>query len=392
MNNNDQENRKGNMNNSDEKPAKDGGTAADRNSAARKSSSSIAVKLNMRMTGRLFAVISSINLLLIIFSLIFIGWTAEKTVSRAAAGLSEQPVGTGFFQYEIDKLAIAKTDVPLEGHELHDSFVKQLSRRGAEGSRILGLLPADADTLSVGQRVWALKYSLMTDIQGASYRLVYSVGSDLRGLVIIFLVLFGFELIILVSESLKSGRIIRKTLRPIYELAESARTLNEEVAALGAISEERQLEALAGVLSDIDANKLDRQIAVDSTQEELKGLASAINAMLRRINASYQSQVQFVSDASHELRTPISVIQGYVSLLDRWGKNDEKTMQESIDAIKAETQNMKELVEQLLFLARGDNETIQLHRESFEACEMIEEIVREAQMIDSTHSFELDLK
>ncbi len=52
---------------------------------------------------------------------------------------------------------------------------------------------------------------------------------------------------------------------------------------------------------------------------------------------------------------------------------------------------MKELVEQLLFLARGDNETIQLHREIFDACEVVDEIIRETQMIDSNHNFEIDL-
>jgi two-component system, OmpR family, sensor histidine kinase ArlS len=47
-------------------------------------------------------------------------------------------------------------------------------------------------------------------------------------------------------------------------------------------------------------------------------LADAINDLLMRINESYQAQVRFVSDASHELRTPIAVIQGYANMLDRW--------------------------------------------------------------------------
>lgn len=63
------------------------------------------------------------------------------------------------------------------------------------------------------------------------------------------------------------------------------------------------------------------------------------------------SSLRFVSDASHELRTPISVLQGYVNMLDRWGKEDEKVLEESIEAIKGETEHMKKLVEQLLFLA-----------------------------------------
>jgi signal transduction histidine kinase len=110
--------------------------------------------------------------------------------------------------------------------------------------------------------------------------------------------------------------------------------------------------------------------------------------MLDRINDSYRAQVRFVSDASHELRTPISVIQGYANLLDRWGKNDEKTLQESINAIKDEAANMKDLVEQLLFLARGDNDTILLQPEVFSLSDLAGEVVGEFTMIDATHQFE----
>ncbi len=101
--------------------------------------------------------------------------------------------------------------------------------------------------------------------------------------------------------------------------------------------------------------------------------------------------MRFVSDASHELRTPISVIQGYANLLDRWGKKDEKALQESIEAIKSETESMKDLVKQLLFLARGDNDTLQLHKQDFDSFDVIDETVSEVQMIDPSNKFELDL-
>ena len=65
-------------------------------------------------------------------------------------------------------------------------------------------------------------------------------------------------------------------------------------------------------------------------------------------------QMRFVNDASHELRTPIAVIRGYTDMLDRWGKTDEAVLDESIAALKSESEHMHDLVEQLLFLARGD--------------------------------------
>ena len=118
-------------------------------------------------------------------------------------------------------------------------------------------------------------------------------------------------------------------------------------------------------------------------------LEKAINNLLDRMRDSYRQQSRFVSDASHELRTPIAVLQGYVNMLDRWGKNDEKILEESIEAIKGETEHMKKLVEQLLFLARGDSGRTKLNMEIFSLNEMIQEVFEESAMIDTSHRYVL---
>ncbi|MFQ7856883.1 MAG: histidine kinase dimerization/phospho-acceptor domain-containing protein [Flavonifractor plautii] len=160
--------------------------------------------------------------------------------------------------------------------------------------------------------------------------------------------MFICQLASLVTNLFKNAGSIKKVLRPIQELAATAAKLNQ----VERMSPE-ELKALAGKLDEINATHLDRRIDLPGTQKELKTLAQAINAMLDRINEAYRSQMRFVSDASHELRTPIAVIQGYANLLNRWGKDDPATRQEAIDAIRQEADSMKELVEQLLFLARG---------------------------------------
>ena len=193
------------------------------------------------------------------------------------------------------------------------------------------------------------------------------------------------QFLILLQWLSSSSRTIRQTLAPIAELTQTTQSLNA-AHNRGSLTP-REMERLAGKLNGINASKLDTRIALDTTQDELKNLAVAINAMLDRINESYRAQVRFVSDASHELRTPISVIQGYASLLDRWGKNDQKTMQESIDAIKDEAANMKLIIEQLLFLARGDSNTMTLQMEVFDLSELAGEVYRETQMIDAGHIY-----
>jgi len=187
----------------------------------------------------------------------------------------------------------------------------------------------------------------------------------------LFLVLLVLELLLLIQSWRRGRRHVARTLKPLTDLAEKARSLR----------------SLAGTISSIDASRLDQRIRMDTGQKELDDLAAAINSMLNRIDEAYRLQVRFVSDASHELRTPISVIQGYASLLDRWGKDDPETLQEAISAIRSESDNMKDLVEQLLFLARGDNDTMTLYPETFDGVQLVEEVAQEARMVDPNHTF-----
>jgi signal transduction histidine kinase len=134
-------------------------------------------------------------------------------------------------------------------------------------------------------------------------------------------------------------------------------------------------------ISQLGTTRLD----VSGSKNELKDLARTFNSMLDRLQLAYEQQNQFVSDASHELRTPISVIQGYAGLLDRWGKSDGQVLEESITAIRTEAENMKDLVEKLLFLARGDKDTQKLEKEEFYINELVDEIIKETKLIDTTH-------
>ena len=97
-----------------------------------------------------------------------------------------------------------------------------------------------------------------------------------------------------------------------------------------------------------------------------------------------------MSDASHELRTPIAVIQGYVNMLDRWGKDDEQILKESIEALKNESEHMKNLVEQLLFLARGDSGRNTIHYEDCDLVEMVRDVMEESAMIDEKHVYRFE--
>ena len=104
----------------------------------------------------------------------------------------------------------------------------------------------------------------------------------------------------------------------------------------------------------IEANNMDERLELSKSQDEVTELADTFNHMLDRLQESFKKQQQFVSDASHELRTPVTVILGYSDMLVRWGKEDEELLDEGINSIQSEASNMNRLIEDLLFLARAD--------------------------------------
>jgi signal transduction histidine kinase len=130
----------------------------------------------------------------------------------------------------------------------------------------------------------------------------------------------------------------------------------------------------------IDPESLSVRLSEGDSEDELTELAAMINRMLDSIQVVIEQQKRFVSDASHELRTPISVVQGYSGLLKRWGSDNPEILHEAVDAINSESANMKNLVDKLLFLARADKKTIMLTYENFYVNELAEEIVRETRM------------
>lgn len=156
----------------------------------------------------------------------------------------------------------------------------------------------------------------------------------------------------LVSQDLEdAGYIARLALTSVALIAISVIV----VAALGGLTSQTALSPIRKMIKKIDnisSDDLTTRLDDVDAQDELRELTDRINAMLDKLEQSFDRQKKFVSDASHELKTPISVIQGYSNLLMRWGKSDPAILDEGIESIAREADNMKRIVEQLLLLAK----------------------------------------
>ena len=194
----------------------------------------------------------------------------------------------------------------------------------------------------------------------------------------LFIALLAAEFLLILGEYGAGRRKAERLLTPLRRMAETAQSLDRTF-------DTRKYHDLEEAISQVDVGVDNARI--ETGDRDLKGMEEAVNGLLRRTQEAYRQQTRFVSDASHELRTPISVIRGYAEMLDRWGKNDEKVRDEAIAAILKEADSMQRLVEQLLFLARGDSgrQTLTVSRVNLTA--VMQEIFEEMRMVAPARTF-----
>ena len=206
----------------------------------------------------------------------------------------------------------------------------------------------------------------------------FPLAQDLTALWPLYIVVVGWQIASMLNM-LGGARRVRRTMAPLNDLALRVDELGRMQLAGGRMETLEQAIERASVDSP----------NITTGDADLASIEVALNRLLRQMQEAKLQQMRFVNDASHELRTPIAVIQGYVNMLDRWGKDDPDVLAESIASLKAESEHMQELVEQLLFLARGDAGRTVLRRVDTNVAALVGEVCEESQMIDTGHAYQL---
>ena len=111
---------------------------------------------------------------------------------------------------------------------------------------------------------------------------------------------------------------------------------------------------LTGAMEEIGSEQLDRRLHW-KRRDELGRLAATFDAMLDRLQGAFARERQFISDASHEFKTPLTVINANAQLIRRWGDRDPEVRAESLDAIVDESGRLAEMVGGMLTLAKADS-------------------------------------
>jgi heavy metal sensor kinase len=114
----------------------------------------------------------------------------------------------------------------------------------------------------------------------------------------------------------------------------------------------KPVDKIAQTAREIEEGDLSRRINVN-TKDELGRLAATLNEMIGRLEKAFQRQKQFTSDASHELRAPLAVIEAESSLALQ-KERPSSDYRRSLEIISQESKQMSSLIDQLLTLARAD--------------------------------------
>ncbi|WP_054950060.1 HAMP domain-containing sensor histidine kinase [Numidum massiliense] len=138
----------------------------------------------------------------------------------------------------------------------------------------------------------------------------------------------------------------------------------------------RPINSMIHTMNDIQQSGTFKKIPLrEKQQDELHKMAHTFNHTMDILEDNFEKQRAFVSDASHELKTPLTVIESYASLLKRWGMKKPEVLEEAIDAIHSETVRMKEMTTQMLQLAESD-EDLNVKYSSVDLVELCENVGR----------------
>ena len=121
----------------------------------------------------------------------------------------------------------------------------------------------------------------------------------------------------------------------------------------------KPISNVINTMEEIERSGVPKEINIkNKTKDELYTMATTFNRMIHRLQGNIEKQKQFVSDASHELKTPLTVIKSYANLLRRQGFQNKQVVEEAIQAIHSEATRIQKMTETLLELATLEKEKV----------------------------------
>jgi heavy metal sensor kinase len=141
----------------------------------------------------------------------------------------------------------------------------------------------------------------------------------------------------------------------------------------------RPIERLIAAMRAIRSDRLDERLGWSHRRDELGALANTFDDMLDRLEDGFARERQFISDASHELKTPLTIINANAQMLERWADRDPDVRADSLRAIRDESGALARMVNGMLTLARAESGADDLPRSPVDLGSLLSEVVKYAE-------------
>ena len=146
---------------------------------------------------------------------------------------------------------------------------------------------------------------------------------------------------------------------------------------------------LQEAMDEVANGNLDVQMPEENRIDEVENINHSFNIMVRELGSTKEMQKDFISNVSHEFKTPLSAIEGYAMLLQDKALSDEERA-EYTEEIISTTRTMTELVTNILLLSKVENQVINYTKEEYRLDEQIREVVVMLEPQWSTKNVEFD--
>lgn len=358
--------------------------------------------LNRQLVVRITLIVTAIAVLLAAVSTLLVGRILTRNLddqlSYAVRATEQRPHGPGGPSSPGGPGGPSNPDGPKEGLRsgglpagsisllvdatgaVHGQVTGELGTTAADATQIAALLalPRDAQVHTITINGYG-RYRAVGCLHGDRL-LIAAAPLQITGSVIARMLQIEALLIVLAAFCAAgiSGVVVRNSLRPLNRLACTASTVAELPLASGEVD--------LGVR--VPGDRLDPRSEVGKVGQAFNTMLDHVETALRARQSSETRVRQFVADASHELRNPLAAIRGYAELTRRGRHRLPEDTVFALGRIEAESQRMSRLVEQMLLLARLDNDP-DLVRTEVDLAEIALNAVADARAASPQHRWQV---
>lgn len=135
-------------------------------------------------------------------------------------------------------------------------------------------------------------------------------------------------------------------------------------------------------MNEIKENGINKRAEISQLNDEVDKVNIVFNSMMDELEEAFHEQSRFVSDVSHELKTPLTALHGHLSMIKRWGKNDKDRLEKSLDICLKEVERLKKLVNDMLLLSKAEKSEINLNKlEEIDPIIVVDEVIEQYRIL-----------